>query len=88
MLLARKIISSVTMDVSVQAFDTAAGRRLVVINKCMRPSVLDFNSVGPLQHMDVVDEASGGGPPRREVITGTTVNLDAFAVGVIALDAQ
>jgi hypothetical protein len=81
-------VSGTPANVAVQAFETSVGRKLLVINKRMHPVELDLGPNGSASYMDVVDEKSGGEPPRREVIVGSTVHLDAFAVGVIALDAQ
>jgi hypothetical protein len=81
-------VSGTPANVAVQAFETSVGRKLLVINKRMHPVELDLGPNGSASYMDVVDEKSGGEPPRREVIVGSTVHLDALAVGVIALDAQ
>lgn len=68
---------------AVQAFETDAGRKLLLINKRMRAVDLDVSRIGPMRHLDVVDGKSAGDPPRREKISGSIVRLEPFAVAVI-----
>jgi hypothetical protein len=78
-------VSGTPANLAVQAFETSEGRKLLVINKRMQPVDLDLGKKGSARHIDVVDEKSGGEPSRREPVTSTTVRLDSFAVGVIAM---
>jgi hypothetical protein len=73
-------------DVVAQAFITAAGRKVLLVNTSDRavPVNLADTFPGSSLQVEVVDESSGEQPPRKERVTGTTVNLAPFAVAVVA----
>jgi len=73
-------------EVEAQAFATAKGRKLLVINKRMVAERIDVTAVGHIATIDVVDVGSGDGPPRRENPNGPVVHLEPFAVAVLSLN--
>jgi hypothetical protein len=64
--LARTTLAS--PDLAGQAFVTARGRKLLLINKRNRQSRLLLKDAPNQLEMDVVDAQTGGQPPRRVII--------------------
>jgi hypothetical protein len=74
--------------VAVQAYQTAAGRKWLLINKEDSTIDLDLPPGTVVARMAVVDAAAGGSPAESSTISGTRVTLTPFAVAVISLKAQ
>jgi hypothetical protein len=70
-------------DVAVQAFVTARGKKLLVINKRMRPADLDLTKVGAATGMEEVDMTTCENPPHEVSPIGDTLHLEPFAVAVV-----
>ena len=66
-----------------QAFITAAGRRLLLVNKRDRAVDVALPDAGKAAAL-TVDAGSGGGPARVASVAGATVRLEAFAVTVVS----
>jgi hypothetical protein len=47
---------------------------------------VDFKEAGRILRVDIVDEESGDGSPRREAIKGNRLTLQPFAVAVAAVE--
>ena len=61
-------------------------RRVLIVNKSSKPQSIVF----PLTQdatAYTIDEATGDGPARKELLTSTTVKLAPFAVTVLVLSA-
>jgi hypothetical protein len=74
-------------DVSAQAYRTAAGRKLLIINK--RDTAVGVN-LPPEEagaRMDVVDAATGEKPAQDRTVRQTQLTLAPFAVAVISTAA-
>jgi hypothetical protein len=71
-------------DIAAQAYRTASGRKLLLVNKrnAAVDVVLPPEAAGA--RMDVVDAASGEDPARWIVLPGTRLRLGPFAVAVIS----
>ena len=72
-------------DVSAQAFLTANGKRLLLINKRARAIDVEVRAQGAVTQVSTVDEQSGNGPPRIEKLAGNVLRLRPFAVAVVSL---
>jgi hypothetical protein len=72
-------------DVVAQGFDTARGRKLLVINKRAYGIDLRVDTVGQLEEAQVVDKKSGERPARTEMVSGKTWHLGPFAVAVVSI---
>jgi Glycosyl hydrolases family 39 len=71
--------------VAVQAYRTAAGRKLLLINKEDATVGVDLPPGTMVSRMEAVDAAAGGNPAESSTISGTSVTLTPFAVAVISL---
>ena len=74
-------------DIAAQAYRTAAGRKLLLVNK--RDAALDvvLPSEAAGARMEVVDATTGGNPAQRIAVSGTRLTLAPFAVAVISVAA-
>lgn len=70
-------------DVAAQAFVTAAGNRLLLVNKRNREFAIPLPDADKASAV-TVDEKSGDGPARSVTIAGGTVTLEPFAVTVVS----
>ena len=70
-------------DVAAQAYRTAAGRKLLLINKRNAAVELDLPPEAAAARMDVVDAATGENPAQSSTLSGTHVMLAPFAVAVV-----
>jgi hypothetical protein len=70
--------------VEAQAFITAAGRRLLLVNKRDRAVDVALPDGGQAAAL-AVDAGSGEGPARGAGVAGGTVRLEPFAVAVVSL---
>jgi hypothetical protein len=68
-----------------QAFVTARGKRVLVINRSNRPVMLALPRDYQGAKLTVVDPSTGDNEPASSVIAGQGVELKALAVGVISL---
>jgi hypothetical protein len=74
-------------EVAAQAFRTAAGRKLLLINKRETEVGVELPAEAAGARMDVVDLTTGENPAHRSQVSGTRVMLAPFAVAVIWLGA-
>lgn len=72
--------------VGAQGFITAAGKRLLLVNKRNRVIALAIESTAHVSEVDVVDSHTGGNNARAEVLWNGKVILDPFAVAVVKFD--
>jgi hypothetical protein len=72
--------------VAAQAYQTHAGRKLLLVNKEDETVVVTLPAAVHRARMDVVDGATGENPPRHARVTGSQVTLTPFAVAVLGLD--
>ncbi|MGB7265727.1 MAG: glycosyl hydrolase family 39 [Terracidiphilus sp.] len=70
-------------DVAAQAFVTAAGNRLLLVNKRNREFAIPLPDADKASAV-TVDEKSGDGPARSVTIAGGAVTLEPFAVTVVS----
>jgi hypothetical protein len=77
--------SADSSDVTAQAFQTAAGRKVLIINKRNRDIHVALPAGLQVSELSIVDEASGEGPARRSAPTGATLDLAPFAVVVASV---
>ncbi len=75
-------------DIAAQAYDTKAGRKLLLINKENSTITVGLPPEAADGQLDVVDGASGENPARHSEIPGTQVTLTPFAVAVVSLTGQ
>jgi hypothetical protein len=73
-------------DVELQAFLTADGKKLLVINKRASPADISLGSAGRVRSIAVVDEFSGETIARSENASGKDLHLQPFAVAVVTMD--
>ena len=81
---------SSSSDVVAQASITSAGRKVLLVNTSNRAVSVNLSEAfqeSPLR-AEVVDEASGEQAPRKERVTGTSVNLAPFAVAVVTTGSK
>jgi hypothetical protein len=71
-------------DISAQAFETAKGKRLLLLNKHAKAIDLPLPAEAAASTALTVDEKSGEGPARSVTIEGGKITLDPFAVTVIS----
>jgi len=71
--------------VAAQAYRTAAGRKLLLVNKGDTAASVDLPPEAAGARMDVVDTLTGENPPQSSTMPGTRVTLSPFAVAVIFL---
>jgi hypothetical protein len=69
-------------DIVAQGFQTARGKRLLLVNK--RDKTAELPLPAEAAHAAAVDEKSGEGPAREIPIHGGKVTLDPFAVVVVS----
>ncbi len=74
-------------DVAAQAYRTAAGRKLLLINKGDAAVGVDLPPEAAGVRWDVVDTTTGENPAQSGTVAGTRVTLSPFAVAVIFLPA-
>jgi len=70
-------------DVVAQAFITANGRKVLVVNKRLHDVDIDVAGLGTIAKVTLVDGQSGDGPPRATTPNGNVLRLGGFAVAVI-----
>ena len=70
--------------IAAQAYRTAAGRKLLLINRRGAAVDVELPSEEADARMDSVDAASGENPPRSCQVSGTRVSLLPFSVAVIS----
>jgi len=77
---------SSSTDVVAQASITAAGRKVLLVNTSDKTIAVDLSKAlgGSSLKVEVVDEASGEKPPRKDRASSTTVTLAPFAVAVVS----
>jgi hypothetical protein len=75
-------------NISVQAYQTAAGRKLLLINKEASANDVDLPAEAVGGRMEVVDAATGENPAEASAVPETRVTLTPFAVAVISLTAK
>ncbi len=71
------------LDLEAQAFQTASGRKLLLINKRNSPTIVNLPDDAIGAAMDVIDLPTGENPPRVGTIAGMSVTLSPFAVAVV-----
>ena len=71
-------------DVAAQAFATAKGKRLLLINKRNHPVDLTLPSGSDKASALAVDVQSGEGPARSIAVNRGKITLDPFAVTVVS----
>ena len=71
-------------NMSAQAFDTAKGKRLLLLNKRSQPIELALPADAAGGSVVSVDEKSGEGPARSVKIEGGKITLEPFAVAVVS----
>jgi hypothetical protein len=74
-------------DVAAQAYRTAAGRKLLLVNKRGAAVRVDLPTEAAGGRMDVVDATTGENPVRSSRLSGTQVMLAPFAVAVVSTAA-
>ncbi|MGC2636906.1 MAG: glycosyl hydrolase family 39 [Acidobacteriaceae bacterium] len=72
-------------DCAAQAFATASGRKLLLVNKRNRSLRIALPQGLTVSELSIVDEATGEGPARSSQPTGGTLDLAPFAVAVAKL---
>jgi hypothetical protein len=77
---------SSSTDVVAQASITSSGRKILLVNTANRAVSVNLADAfqGSSLKVEVVDEASGEQPPRKDQVTGHSVNLAPFAVAVVS----
>jgi len=73
-------------EMAIQGIATKNGKRILMVNKTMMAIEVDFKEAGRILRVDIVDEESGDGSPRREAIKGNRLTLQPFAVAVAAVE--
>jgi hypothetical protein len=73
-------------DVSAQAFNTSAGKRVLLVNKRNRSIDLAVKSDANVSSIDVVDSRSAGQSPRSEAVRDGKIHLGPFAVAVASFE--
>jgi hypothetical protein len=71
------------LDLKVQAFKTATGRKLLVINKRNASETLQLPPDAAGGRIEKVDLSTGENPAASSVLDGTTISLNPFEVAVI-----
>jgi hypothetical protein len=74
-------------DVAAQAYRTAAGRKLLLINKQNATVGVDLPPETVGARMDVVDAKTGENPAQRRTVNRIRVTLAPFAVAVVSMAA-
>ena len=74
-----------SQDVAVQGFVTPKGKRLLIINKRNWSTSIDLTKIGRIDRIEVVDEESGGQPPRTELLDSPILPMAPFAVAVVTV---
>jgi hypothetical protein len=77
--------SSTNGDVVCQAFGTAKGRKLLLINQRNKEITLHLPVQARGGSFYYVDETTGENPPAEKALTDSVVSLGPFAVGVVQL---
>ena len=72
-----------TKDLAVQAFVTAAGRKLLLVNKRNREMAVNLPDADKATAL-AVDPESGDNPARKVQLTAGTIKLEPFAVAVVS----
>ncbi|HEY6447859.1 MAG TPA: glycosyl hydrolase family 39 [Acidobacteriaceae bacterium] len=72
-------------DVAAQAFSTASGRKLLLVNKRNRSLRIALPQGLTVRELSTVDAATGEGPARSSQPTSSTLDLAPFAVAVANL---
>ena len=75
-------------DIAAQAYRTAAGRKLLVINKLNATVGVDLPPETLGARMNVVDPMTGEDPAQRRTVTSTRMTLAPFAVAVVSTVPQ
>lgn len=70
-------------DVSVEAFVTDKGRKIVLINKRNREVEIQLPKDAKGASMIYVDQTTGENPPKEIKLSGNTVKLNAFSVAIV-----
>ncbi|MEO9003733.1 MAG: glycosyl hydrolase family 39 [Ginsengibacter sp.] len=70
-------------DISVAAFVTGNGRKMLLINKRNREVQLQIPKYAKGASMTYVDLSTGENPPKEIQLSGNTINLNAFSVAII-----
>lgn len=73
---------------SAQAFDTARGRKLLLINKRNRQQPVSLPETAAAGNTTNVAPSTGDAKPQTRPISGTTLTLEPFEVAVITLRSQ
>jgi len=73
-------------DVAAQAFVTAKGKKLLLVNKRAEPRNISTRLMGRITDMEVMDVKTGDDAPRHEKVQGETLHLEPFAVAVVTID--
>jgi hypothetical protein len=82
--LAKTSLGSMSTAADAQAFETPAGKKLLLVNKRNSAVELTLPSDVKSAAVSVIDEATGDGPARVFQQTGDKLNLAPFAVAVVA----
>ena len=75
--------TSSSTDYSIQAFDTGAGKKLLILNKRNREVPVNLPSDVDGASVELVAPSTGDGPPAKEKISGHTLKLQPFEVAVV-----
>ncbi|MDR3736294.1 MAG: hypothetical protein P4L10_12250 [Acidobacteriaceae bacterium] len=81
---------SSSADILAQASSTSSGQEVLLVNASNRTVSVSLKETGTRVHLrlDVVDEASGEQPPRREHPADNHITLSPFAVAVVTMDGK
>lgn len=85
-----KLVSTRTIgpDVTAQAYETSAGRKLLLINKENSKITVGLPDEVAGAQVDVVDVVSGENPAQTTTLSGTKITLSPFSVAVVIIPAH
>lgn len=72
-------------DLAVQAFQTAHGKKILVINKRQRTQSIDVSGSGQLISVEYTAPSTGDKPPATAKPQGSRVELEPFEVAVLSV---
>ncbi|MGC9944283.1 MAG: glycosyl hydrolase family 39, partial [Verrucomicrobiota bacterium] len=85
-----KLVSTRTIgpDVTAQAYETSAGRKLLLINKENSKITVGLPDEVAGAQVEVVDVVSGENPAQTTTLSGTKITLSPFSVAVVIIPAH
>jgi hypothetical protein len=72
-------------DLTVQAFETNQGKKVLVINKRSRPQEIDLPEDTSVSSISFVAPSTGDNPARSRPMQGRKLNLEPFEVAVVSV---